>query len=241
MKAQMVKNALIVPGRREGRVRGQARRATSVVARLHRRSSAALLDITDTIIAAGEVVPPAHVVRHDGDDPYLVVAADKGTATFSDIANGVARGLRLLARRRVRLRRLGRLRPQGDGHHRARRVGVACSATSASSASTSQNEDFTVAGIGDMSGDVFGNGMLLSRAHPAGRRVRPPPHLPRPDPDAGGLDAERRRLFELPRSSLGGLRRVADLRGRRRLPAHREVDPALAAGARGARTSRPSD
>ena len=64
------------------------------------------------------------VVRHDGDDPYLVVAADKGTATFSDIANGISAGLRLLARRRVRLGRLGRLRPQGDGHHRARRLGL---------------------------------------------------------------------------------------------------------------------
>ena len=62
--------------------------------------------------------------RYDDDDPYLVVAADKGTATFSDIANGIARRVRLLARRRVRLGRLGRLRPQGDGHHRARRLGV---------------------------------------------------------------------------------------------------------------------
>ena len=69
------------------------------------------------------VVPPDNVVRHDGDDPYLVVAADKGTATFSDIANAHFARARLLARRRLRLRRLGRLRPQEDGHHRARRLG----------------------------------------------------------------------------------------------------------------------
>ena len=68
-------------------------------------------------------VPPPDVVRHDGDDPYLVVAADKGTATFSDIANAHRAGARLLARRRLRLGRLGRLRPQEDGHHRARRLG----------------------------------------------------------------------------------------------------------------------
>ena len=96
------------------------------------------------------------------DDTYLVVAADKGTATFSDLANEVAARVRLLARRRVRVRWLGRLRPQGDGHHRQgawesvkrhfRELGV-----------DTQTEDFTVVGIGDMSGDVFGNGMLLSR------------------------------------------------------------------------------
>ena len=82
-----------------------------------------LLDITDNLVD-GETVPPRDVVRHDGDDSYLVVAADKGTATFSDIANGVVEGLRLLAGRRVRVGRLGRLRPQGDGHHRARRLGL---------------------------------------------------------------------------------------------------------------------
>ena len=82
-----------------------------------------MLDITDNIVD-GEVVPPTRVVRYDDDDPYLVVAADKGTATFSDIANEVSAELRLLARRRVRLGRLARLRPQADGDHRARRVGV---------------------------------------------------------------------------------------------------------------------
>ena len=96
MKAQMVKNALIVPvGAKggfvvkrppDGRARGAAARRSSPATG---RSSAALLDVTDNIVD-GKVVPPPDVVRFDGDDPYLVVAADKGTATFSDIANGVA-------------------------------------------------------------------------------------------------------------------------------------------------------
>ena len=130
MKAQMVKNAVIVPVGRQGRLRREAARAD------HRRRGAAgrrwrpatgefvagLLDVTDNVVD-GEVVPPPDVVRHDGDDPYLVVAADKGTATFSDLANEVAAELRVLARRRVRLRRQRGLRPQGDGHHRPRRVG----------------------------------------------------------------------------------------------------------------------
>ena len=88
MKAQMVKNALIVPvGAKGGFV---VKRAGDDVVANYTTFISALLDITDTYNAAGEVVPPADVVRHDGDDPYLVVAADKGTATFSDIANGVA-------------------------------------------------------------------------------------------------------------------------------------------------------
>ncbi len=83
----------------------------------YKRFITALLDVTDNI-QSGKIVPPPDVVRHDGDDPYLVVAADKGTATFSDIANEISVGQGFLAGRRVRLRRLGRLRPQEDGHHR---------------------------------------------------------------------------------------------------------------------------
>ena len=93
--------------------------------------------------------------------------------------------LRLLAGRRVRLRRLGRLRPQEDGHHRARRLGVGQAPFPRARHRHPDTDDFTVAGIGDMSGDVFGNGMLLSRAHQAGRGVRPPAHLPRPRPRPG--------------------------------------------------------
>ena len=82
-----------------------------------------LLDVTDNLVD-GEVVHPERVRVRDEDDTYLVVAADKGTATFSDTANAVARRVRVLARRRVRLRRLGRLRPQEARDHRARRLGV---------------------------------------------------------------------------------------------------------------------
>ena len=136
VKAQAVKNAVIVPGRREGWLRRQDSRlrppATAADRDAQRNEGVAcyklfiagLLDLTDNVDkATGSVVTPRDVVRRDGDDAYLVVAADKGTATFSDIANEVAQSLRLLARRRVRLRRFGRLRPQGDGHHRQGRVG----------------------------------------------------------------------------------------------------------------------
>ena len=159
-----------------------------------------LLDITDTYSATGEVVPPAGVVRHDGDDPYLVVAADKGTATFSDIANGVAQSYGFWL---------------GDAFASGGSVGYDHKAMgiTARSAWVSvqrhfrelgvdvQSEDFSVAGIGDMSGDVFGNGMLLSEHI---RLVAAFDHrhiFLDPDPDTAASHAERRRLFALPRSS----------------------------------------
>ena len=86
-----------------------------------------------------------------------------------------------------------------------------------------QTEDFTVVGVGDMSGDVFGNGMLLSQAHPAARRVRPPAHLPRPEPRRRDVVGRRKRLFDLPRQldDYDG----ADQRGRRRVQPGAEVHP----------------
>ena len=127
VKAQIVKNAVIVPtGAKGGFVLKKPPagadefRAEGVAC--YRQFISGLLDLTDNIVG-GAIVPPPDTVRHDGDDPYLVVAADKGTATFSDIANEISADVRLLARRRVRLRWQRRLRPQGDGHHRARRVG----------------------------------------------------------------------------------------------------------------------
>ena len=208
MKAQMVKNAVIVPvGAKGGFVvkrppaAATATRCTTRSSRCYRTFIRGLLDVTDNIVD-GEIVPPPDVVRYDDDDPYLVVAADKGTATFSDIANAISRRVRLLAGRRVRLGRLERLRPQEDGHHRARRVGVRQAALPRARASTSRREDFTVVGIGDMSGDVFGNGMLLSPHIRLVGRLRPPPHLHRPRSRPGRASfEERRRLFELPRSS----------------------------------------
>ncbi len=128
VKAQQVKNAVIVPvGAKGGFVPKQlplgpreAVQAEGTAAYTVFISS--LLDITDNLGPDG-VMPPENVIRHDDDDPYLVVAADKGTATFSDTANGISLEARLLARRRVRLRRLGRLRPQENGHYGAGRMG----------------------------------------------------------------------------------------------------------------------
>ncbi len=127
MKAQMVKNAVIVPvGAKGGFVVKQApsdpEAMRAEVVSCYRQFVAGLLDLTDNIV--GEtVVPPAATVRYDGDDPYLVVAADKGTATLLRRRQRDLRHVRLLARRRVRLRGQHGLRPQGDGHHGTRRVG----------------------------------------------------------------------------------------------------------------------
>ncbi len=147
-------------------------------------------------------MPPQAVVRHDDDDPYLVVAADKGTATFSDIANGDRRGIRLLARRRVRL---GRLEPATTTRRSASpraAPGSWSSAISASSARDIQATDFTVVGVGDMAGDVFGNGMLQSRHIRLVGRVQPPAHLHRSRPRPGDeLRRAQAAVRQLPRSS----------------------------------------
>ena len=130
MKTQMVKNAVIVPVGSKGGfyvkrppVGGTREQVQAEGIACYQTLIRGLLDLTDNY-AGGGIEPPADVVRHDPDDPYLVVAADKGTATFSDIANALAQRIRLLARRRLRLGRLGGLRPQEDGHHRPRRLGI---------------------------------------------------------------------------------------------------------------------
>jgi glutamate dehydrogenase len=159
----------------------------------------AALSITDNIID-GKVVPPDRVVRHDGDDPYFVVAADKGTATFSDLANAISleRGFWL-----------GDAFASGGsaGYDHKKmaitaRGGWECVKRHFREMDRDiQKEPFTVAGVGDMSGDVFGNAMLLS---PVTRLVAAFDHRDiflDPDPDAATTFAERRRLFELPRSS----------------------------------------
>ena len=170
VKAQMVKNAVIVPtGSKGGFFAKQLPDPTvdreawlaegiasyklfiSGAARHHRQPA-----------SAGEVVPPPRVVRHDDDDTYLVVAADKGTATFSDIANGVAQSTTASgsttrsppAARPATTTRRWASPPAAPGSR--------SSGTSARWASTPRPQDFTVVGVGDMSGDVFGNGMLLS-------------------------------------------------------------------------------
>ncbi|MFC9858030.1 MULTISPECIES: NAD-glutamate dehydrogenase [unclassified Streptomyces] len=209
VKAQMVKNTVIVPvGAKGGFVAKQlpdpavdrdAWLAEGIAS--YRTFISALLDITDNMVA-GEVVPPADVVRHDEADTYLVVAADKGTASFSDIANeiAVAYGFWL-----------------GDAFASGGSVGYDHKGMGITARGAwesvkrhfrelghdTQTEDFTVVGVGDMSGDVFGNGMLLSEHI---RLVAAFDHrhiFIDPKPDAATSYAERRRLFDLPRSSWG--------------------------------------
>ncbi len=206
VKAQMVKNTVIVPVGAKGGFfckqlpdPGDREAWMAEGVACYKTFICGLLDITDNLVR-GETVPPERVVRHDGDDSYLVVAADKGTATFSDIANGVARDYGFW---------LGDAFASGGSvgyDHKVmgitargawesvrrhfREMGVDC-----------QTEDFTCVGVGDMSGDVFGNGMLLSEHT---RLVAAFDHRDiflDPDPDAAASYAERKRLFELPRSS----------------------------------------
>ncbi|WP_329228368.1 NAD-glutamate dehydrogenase [Streptomyces canus] len=207
VKAQMVKNTVIVPvGAKGGFVAKQlpdpavdrdAWLAEGIAS--YKTFISALLDITDNMVA-GEVVPPADVVRHDEDDTYLVVAADKGTATFSDIANGVAEQYNFW---------LGdAFASGGSAGYDHKGMGITARGAWESVkrhfrelALDTQSEDFTVVGIGDMSGDVFGNGMLLSEHI---RLVAAFDHrhiFIDPKPDAATSYAERRRVFELPRSS----------------------------------------
>lgn len=204
MKAQMVKNALIVPGGAKGGFvlkRPPAERAELRAAVVEQYSTLirGLLDVTDNL-AGGEVVQPPQVRALDGDDPYLVVAADKGTATFSDTANAIAAEYGYW---------LGDAFASGGSagyDHKA----LAITARGAWESvrrhfrelgHDADAEPLTVIGIGDMSGDVFGNGLLRSD------RVRliaafDHRHLfVDPDPDPAASFAERRRLFELPGSS----------------------------------------
>ncbi|MFI2350104.1 NAD-glutamate dehydrogenase [Streptomyces sp. NPDC019443] len=207
VKAQMVKNTVIVPvGAKGGFVAKQlpdpsvdrdAWLAEGIAC--YKIFISALLDITDNLVA-GEVVPPADVVRHDGDDAYLVVAADKGTATFSDIANEVALSYNFW---------LGdAFASGGSAGYDHKGMGITARGAWESVerhfrglGHDTQTQDFTVVGVGDMSGDVFGNGMLLSEHI---RLVAAFDHrhiFIDPNPDAALSYAERRRLFELPRSS----------------------------------------
>ncbi len=206
VKAQAVKNAVIVPvGAKGGFVVKRppadrdAFRDEGVAC--YRLFVAGLLDVTDNVDAtSGRIVPPQRVVRRDGDDAYLVVAADKGTATFSDIANDVAKSYGFW---------LGDAFASGGSvgyDHKA--MGITAKGAWESvkrhfreMGVDTQSEDFTVAGVGDMSGDVFGNGMLLSEHI---RLVAAFDHrhiFVDPDPDAARSFYERQRLFDLPRSS----------------------------------------
>ena len=213
VKAQAVKNAVIVPvGAKGGFVVKRPPLPTGDAAADRDASRAegvacyqlfisGLLDVTDNVDhATGKVSPPPEVVRRDGDDAYLVVAADKGTATFSDIANDVAKSYGFWL---------------GDAFASGGSVGYDHKAMGITAKGAweavkrhfremgvdTQTEDFTVVGVGDMSGDVFGNGMLLSKHI---RLIAAFDHrhiFLDPDPDAAASWQERRRMFDLPRSS----------------------------------------
>jgi len=207
VKAQAVKNAVIVPvGAKGGFVvknptadpsNREAWLAEGIA--VYQTFISALLDITDNLVD-GAVVPPERVVRHDGDDPYLVVAADKGTATFSDIANGVALKYGFW---------LGdAFASGGSAGYDHKVMGITAKGAWESvkrhfreKGIDTQAQDFTVVGVGDMSGDVFGNGMILSEHI---RLVAAFDHrhiFLDPTPESGPSFAERARLFALPRSS----------------------------------------
>ncbi|RSM69892.1 NAD-glutamate dehydrogenase [Actinoplanes sp. ATCC 53533] len=200
VKAQMVKNAVIVPvGAKGGFVLKQKPGDRDEAVACYRLFIGALLDVTDNI-HSGKIVPPVEVVRHDGDDPYLVVAADKGTATFSDIANEISVSKDFW---------LGdAFASGGSAGYDHKKMGITARGAWESVkkhfrdlGTDTQSQDFTVVGVGDMSGDVFGNGMLLSEHI---RLVAAFDHrhiFLDPDPDAASSYAERRRLFDLPRSS----------------------------------------
>ena len=206
VKAQQVKNAVIVPVGSKGgfypkqlpKGPPEAVRAEAISA--YKTFLCGLLDLTDNLTAAGRVTHPEGVIVHDGDDPYLVVAADKGTATFSDIANGVAESYGFW---------LGDAFASGGSvgyDHKvmgitARGAWEAVKRHFREMGKDIQSEPFTVVGCGDMSGDVFGNGMLLStqirlQAAFDHRHIFLDPH-----PDPARSYAERARMFALPRSS----------------------------------------
>ncbi len=225
VKAQIVKNAVIVPtGAKGGFVlkrppsNPEQLRAEGVAC--YRQFIAGLLDLTDNIVG-GEIVPPPSTVRFDGDDPYLVVAADKGTATFSDIANGIAADYDFW---------LGDAFASGGSvgyDHKA--MGITARGAwesvrrhAAAIGKDVDRDELTVVGIGDMSGDVFGNGLLRS---PHVQLIAAFDHrhvFIDPNPDPAASFAERQRCSRW-RAAVGpttthrsSLRGAACTRARRR-------------------------
>ncbi|MBT5263226.1 MAG: NAD-glutamate dehydrogenase [Rhodospirillaceae bacterium] len=205
MKAQQVKNAVIVPvGSKGGFVvkqppSGGRDEFLAEGIECYKLLMRGMLDITDNI-DRGVVIPPTDVIRHDDDDPYLVVAADKGTATFSDIANGVSQDYGFWLD--------DAFASGGSAGYDHKKMGITARGGWESVkrhfrelGTNIQTTDFTVVGVGDMSGDVFGNGMLLSKHI---RLLGAFNHLHifvDPNPDAAKSWTERSRMFDLPRSS----------------------------------------
>lgn len=206
VKAQMVKNAVIVPvGSKGGFILKRPPPTSDREAYMaegiacYKTFLRGLLDITDNLLE-GEVTPPKEVVRYDGDDPYLVVAADKGTATFSDFANSVSAEYSFW---------LGDAFASG-GSNGYDHKGMGITARGAWESVKRhfrtmdidiQSSDFSVVGVGDMAGDVFGNGMLLSEHIQLVAAFNHMHIFIDPTPDTASSFAERQRLFNLPRSS----------------------------------------
>jgi glutamate dehydrogenase len=204
MKAQVVKNTVIVPTGAKGGFfpkRAPAGDRDAILQngiQCYKTFIRGLLDITDNVVD-GKVVTPKSVVRRDGDDPYLVVAADKGTASFSDIANEISASYGFWLD--------DAFASGGSAGYDHKKMGI--TARGAWEAvkrhfrelgSDIQKEPFTVAGVGDMSGDVFGNGLLLSRKIRLVAAFNHQHIFLDPDPDIGSSFKERQRLFHLSRS-----------------------------------------
>ncbi|MGE3623804.1 MAG: NAD-glutamate dehydrogenase [Bdellovibrionales bacterium] len=204
MKAQMVKNSVIVPVGSKGgfivkRPPAEADKFLAEGIACYRVMMCGMLDITDNR-SNGKIIPPERVVRHDADDPYLVVAADKGTAKFSDIANGISQEYGFWLD--------DAFASGGSAGYDHKGMGITARGAWESVkrhfreiGRDIQNQDFTCVGVGDMSGDVFGNAMLLSK-HTRLLGAFDHRHIfLDPDPDAAESYAERQRMFNLPRSS----------------------------------------
>ena len=205
MKAQNVKNTLIVPVGAKGgfvpkQMPGGGREAVQREGtECYRIFIRGLLDLTDNV-QGPHVVPPAQTVRYDPDDPYLVVAADKGTASFSDTANALAAEYGFW---------LGdAFASGGSAGYDHKKMGITAKGAwecvkrhFREMGIDTQSQDFTVAGVGDMAGDVFGNGMLLSRHTRLLAAFNHQHIFLDPDPDTESSFRERERLFRLPRSS----------------------------------------
>lgn len=206
MKAQQVKNAVIVPAGAKG---GFVVKAMPVnasrdviqqeVVSCYQTFIRGLLDLTDNL-QNGLVIPPLETVRYDGDDPYLVVAADKGTATFSDIANSIAQAYGFWLD--------DAFASGGSTGYDHKKIGITARGAWESVkrhfralAIDPEHQAFTVVGIGDMSGDVFGNGMLRSKQIKLVAAFNHQHIFLDPDPDPALSFAERERLFKLPRST----------------------------------------
>ncbi|MFU8798180.1 MAG: NAD-glutamate dehydrogenase domain-containing protein, partial [Gammaproteobacteria bacterium] len=206
MKAQQVKNSVIVPSGAKGGfvpkalpITGDREILMEEVIACYKNFIRGLLDITDNMKGA-EIIFPPHTVRYDENDPYLVVAADKGTATFSDIANGIGQEYDFW---------LGDAFASGGSMgYDHKKMGITARGAWESVkrhfrelALDLNTTDFTVIGIGDMSGDVFGNGLLLSNHIKLVGAFNHQHIFLDPNPDALKSFAERERLFNLPRSS----------------------------------------